>query len=77
MNNLELASPKALLVKMADRLHNLRTLSGTKSEKRQRIIKETREYYLPLFHRILSDYPIEGQYMLDEMEKAMSALDFK
>lgn len=45
------APPEAGIIKMADRLHNLRTLSGTKKEKQRRQIKETREFLLPLFEK--------------------------
>lgn len=47
-HKLSIAPRLAILIKLADRLHNVMTLWASTKDKRQRKVRETQDFYLPL-----------------------------
>lgn len=75
---------RVIIVKLADRLHNMQTLGSMPNEKKRRIAKETQEIYVPLANRLSMNnirhqlealcleaiYPLRYHILKDAVRKA-------
>lgn len=66
--------PEAILVKMADRLHNLRTIQGLPPHKWPLYLEETKTHLLPLFSQIMNNRLVRCLSFLAVMESLLSKL---
>jgi len=67
--NLQDADNDVLVVKLADRLHNMRTLSSCDPPKQKRKAQETVDVYLPLAEKLAEQGHCIGEYFRDELQK--------
>jgi|SRR5579872_4883973 len=75
-DKLRFTLPGGLIVKMADRLHNLRTFFPKVGEETpEKRIRETEEILIPIFEQIEStEYKDAGKYLISEIRKAIAIL---
>lgn len=62
LNNI-LQNRNAILVKIADRMHNLSTLTNVSQEKRINKYNETKQFYIPMIEKAIERYPQDTGFL--------------
>jgi (p)ppGpp synthase/HD superfamily hydrolase len=75
IQKLKESSPETILLKMCDRLHNLRSLSGTTPQKQTKTCIETLNIYFPIFDLIKDKYPQHHSYLINQMQQEINKYD--
>ena len=74
--------PEVILIKMADKLHNLRTISAFRKEKQRRFVDSTQNVFLPLFklaykEYLLKDFTVVINSLLKKLKVEIKKIDKK
>lgn len=70
-DQLRASSMETKLIKLADRLHNMRTLGVCSLEKQKRKIAETKEVYFPFVEDVAKEYPDKASYLSVQLNAAL------
>lgn len=65
----------AVLLKMVDRLHNLRTLPAGNREKIEKQIRETREVFLPIFEAVSGERKRYAEILVNKIKEQLAVLE--
>lgn len=75
----EFGEPDVILVKLCDRLHNMRTLGGCNRQKQLTQIEETRQKFLPmcdiLINRLTQEHKWRGEYIKNQLMELCKVYD--
>jgi (p)ppGpp synthase/HD superfamily hydrolase len=72
--NLDRADTRMKVIKIADRIHNLRELHNCTPDKQQHYLEETEAHYVPLVQEVMSMVPENLSRKLHETYKEMEAI---
>ena len=64
----------AVLLKMVDRLHNLRTLPSDKPEKIEKQLRETRDVLLPIFEAVSGERKQYAEILVNKIKEQLAIL---